>query len=253
MEGRKKALAGTGENMHYALMFVISMVSAAVQTVTGFGYGIIVMALFPLFLPMEQALMVSTVTSLCLNIAILTRRLRDVQFRLVWLPALFAFMGAYAGLVLVAEHPSPIYKRVLGLFLCLLAVWFIVFSKKVRLRGSVPSSAAAGAVSGICGGLFSISGPPMVLYYVSTIDDISHYLATTQFYFMVNNILIIALRAHLGLWPAGIAPACAVSLCGLLCGCFAGGRVLRKADGEKIRRAVYAVMVLAGLAIALGA
>ena len=238
--------------MQYALMFVISMASAAVQTVTGFGYGIIVMALFPLFLPMEQALMVSTLMSLSLNIAILTKRIRDVQFRLVWLPALFAFMGAYAGLVLVAGHPSPIYKRVLGLFLCLLAVWFIAFSKKVRIRGGVLSSAIAGAVSGACGGLFSISGPPMVLYYVSTIADIRQYLATTQFYFMVNNILLIALRTHLGLWPAGIVPACLASLGGLLCGCLAGGRVLRRIDEQKIRQGVYVVMILAGLAITLG-
>ncbi len=238
--------------MQYVLMFGISMASAAVQTVTGFGYGIIVMALFPLFLPMEQALMVSTLMSLSLNIAILARRLKDVQLRLVWLPALFAFMGAYAGLVLVAEHPSSVYKRILGLFLCLLAVWFISFSKKVRIRGGVLSSAAAGAVSGVCGGLFSISGPPMVLYYVSTINGMAQYLATTQFYFMVNNILLIVLRARLGLWPAGIGPACLASLCGLLCGCFLGGRIFRRADEQKIRSGVYIVMILAGLAIALG-
>ncbi|NCB04602.1 MAG: sulfite exporter TauE/SafE family protein, partial [Clostridia bacterium] len=50
--------------MPSAIVFFIAMTGAAVQAVTGFGYGILVMAVLPLFLPMEQAVMVSTMTSM---------------------------------------------------------------------------------------------------------------------------------------------------------------------------------------------
>ena len=238
--------------MTYALLFVVSGISATVQTVTGFGYGIIVMSLFPLFLPLEQALAISTTMSLCLNIAILSRRWRDIQYKLVWLPVLCASMGAYAGLALIAEHPSPIYKRILGVFLLILAVWFVWLSDRVKLRPTLASSAIVGAVSGACGGLFSISGPPMVLYYVAILDDVKQYMATTQFYFLLNNIVLIIMRNALGLWPSGILPGCASALAGLLCGYFAGGVIFKKANAKRIRQAVYVVMALAGLTIALG-
>lgn len=238
--------------MQYLLLFLVSGVSATVQTVTGFGYGIIVMALTPLFLPLEQALAISTTTSLCLNIAILSQRWRDIQYKFVWVPVLCAAAGAFAGLTLMAEHPSPVYKRILGVFLVILAVWFVWLSDRVRLRPSLASSAIVGVISGTCGGLFSINGPPMVLYYVAILNDVKQYMATTQFYFMINNINLIVMRNALGLWPTGILPGCLSALAGLLCGFFAGNFIFKRANPRRIRQAVYVVMALAGLTIALG-
>ena len=238
--------------MQYFLLFLVSGISATVQTVTGFGYGIIVMALTPLFLPLEQALAISTTTSLCLNIVILSRRWRDIQYKHVWVPVLCAAAGAFAGLTVMAEHPSAVYKRILGVFLLVLAVWFVWLSDRVRLRPTPLSSAIAGIVSGVCGGLFSINGPPMVLYYVAILSDVRQYMATTQFYFMVNNINLIIMRNALGLWPSGILPGCLSALAGLLCGYLAGSAIFKKANPRRIRQAVYVVMAMAGLTIALG-
>lgn len=238
--------------MTYFFLFAVSCISAGVQTVTGFGYGLIVMSIFPFFLPLEMALAVSTVMSLCLNIAILSRRWKTIRFKLVWVPVLCASLGAFSGLALISEHPSSIYKRILGVFLMVLAIWFVFLSKRVRLRPTPLSSAAVGIISGVCGGLFSISGPPMVLYYVAILDDMEEYMSTTQFFFFLNNIVLIILRNALGLWPTGILPACAASFAGLLCGFLLGGAIFRRADHKKIRQCVYIVMALSGLSIALG-
>lgn len=238
--------------MRYLFLFGLSFFSATVQTVTGFGYGIIVMSVLPLFLPMEQALAIATVMSLCLNAAILSRRWRSVQLKLVWLPTLCAALGAFGGLTLIAGHPSPVYRRVLGVFLLLLAGWFIWLSDRVRLRPTLASSAVAGVAAGVCGGLFSISGPPMVLYYVSILHDIERYMATTQLFFLLHNVFLITMRGALHLWPHGIAAPCMAALGGLLCGCFLGGLIFRRADQKKIKRGVYLMMALSGLCIALG-
>lgn len=238
--------------MHWFLLFVISFFSATVQTVTGFGYGIIVMSLFPLFLPMQQALAISTVMSLCLNVAILSRRWRSIQYKQVWMPVLCASFGAFAGMALIAEHPSPVYKRVLGVFLMLLAVWFVWLKDRVKMRPTLVSSAAAGTVAGACGGLFSISGPPMVLYYVAVLSDVEQYMATTQCFFLLNNIVLIVLRNALNLWPSGIGAGCLAALCGLLCGYFLGGAIFRRVDQKHLRQFVYVIMALSGLSIALG-
>lgn len=238
--------------MPSAIVFFIAMTGAAVQAVTGFGYGILVMAVLPLFLPMEQAVMVSTMTSMLLNCTVLAPRIRHAQVRYVWLPVLFSSAAGAAGLFWLSGSSPALYKRLLGLLLCALAVWFLCFSKRVRIRATAASAAAAGAVSGVCGALFSISGPPMVLYYVSVLDDSQQYMATTQLYFMINNLVTLALRAAFGLWPSGLTSPVCCAAAGLAIGAWIGSRLFRKLDGAAVKKFVYVFMALSGVYIALG-
>ena len=74
-------------------------------------------------------------------------------------------------------------SKIMGTVLLVLAVYFIFFSSKVHLKGrfGLPDW-AAGAVSGFCGGLFNIGGPPMVAYFLSVTDDKEKYNATLQMF-----------------------------------------------------------------------
>ena len=107
------------------LLGVLSMGSSLLQAVTGFGFGIIMMATMPLFLPYELALNISTSLSLLLNLTILVRCWRHIQWRQLAFPALFCVLGSSTGMFLMSASPSPIYKRLLGVFLVLLAIWFL--------------------------------------------------------------------------------------------------------------------------------
>ena len=59
--------------MQMLLLGLASMSSSLLQAVTGFGFGIVMMAIMPLFLPYEAALNISTILSLSLNLTILAR------------------------------------------------------------------------------------------------------------------------------------------------------------------------------------
>ena len=52
--------------MQMMFLGLSSLASSLLQAVTGFGFGIVMMAIMPLFLPYEIALNVSTVLSLAL-------------------------------------------------------------------------------------------------------------------------------------------------------------------------------------------
>ena len=62
---------------------------------------------------------------------------------------------------------EAVLSKIMGTVLLVLAVYFIFFSSKVHLKAGLVSGLAAGAVSGFCGGLFNIGGPPMVAYFLS--------------------------------------------------------------------------------------
>ena len=229
----------------------VSAVSSFLQSVTGFGFGIVMMAVMPLFLEYHSALAISTTLSMTLNIVILLKCWRDIDLKQLWLPVLFCLCGSTFGTFLMASSPSPIYKRILGVFLILLAIWLYFFSDRVRIKPTVLSAGLAGIVSGTCGGLFSVNGPPMVLYFVSVIEDKRTYMATIQCYFMINNMYLLAIRYFSNLIPPGIAVSVLWGLAGLILGSFLGGRVFNSMDTKKLKGFIYIFMAMSGAWIAI--
>jgi uncharacterized membrane protein YfcA len=194
---------------------------------------------------------ISTILSGTLNLVILKRCWRDIDWKQLWLPVLFCLCGSSIGTFMMATAPSPIYKRLLGVFLIILAIWLSFFSDRVRIRKTTRNAGIAGVVSGLCGGLFSVNGPPMVLYFISVIEEKKTYLATLQAYFIINNIYLLIIRSASGLMPEGIGLSALFGLGGLLIGSFIGGKIFNKIDGKKLKKIVYIVMVVSGLWIAI--
>ena len=229
----------------------VALVASLLQSVSGFGFGIVFMAIVPLFLPYSTALGISSMLSGTLNLVILRRCWRHVDLKQLWLPVLFCLCGSSIGTFLLVSSPSPIYKRLLGVFLIVLAIWLCFFSERIRIRPTTKNAGIAGIVSGLCGGLFSVNGPPMVLYFISVIDDKETYMATLQCYFIINNIYLLTIRTLSGLMPEGIAVSALWGLAGLAVGSFIGGRIFNRIDGKKLKQLVYVVMVLSGTWIAV--
>ena len=142
-------------------------------------------------------------------------------------------------------------KKILGVFLILLVIWLYFFSDRVRIKPTVLSAGLAGIVSGTCGGLFSVNGPPMVLYFVSVIEDKRTYMATIQCYFMINNMYLLAIRYFSNLIPSGIAVSVLWGLAGLILGSFLGGRVFNSMDTKKLKGFIYIFMAMSGAWIAI--
>lgn len=229
----------------------ISFLSSIIQAITGFGFGIIMMAVMPLFLPYKSAMTISTVLSLLLNVSILIRCYKDVCWRQLAFPITFCLIGSACGIFLMAGTDVGIYKRALGVFLVLLAVWLYYFSGRVKIRPTATNAAIAGVVSGVCGGLFSVSGPPMVLYLVSVLSDKKQYMATTQCYFMINNIFLLILRYSMGVIPSGILVPIAFGTVGLVLGSLLGTGIFKKINPQKMKGFVYIFMAVSGMWIAI--
>lgn len=139
----------------------------------------------------------------------------------------------------------------MGVFLIALAIWLYFFSSRVRIRPILRNAALAGVISGVCGGLFSVSGPPMILYFVSVLEDKEQYMATTQCYFLINNIYLLIVRSLLHLIPSGVLTPILWGAAGLVVGSLLGGRIFQSIDGKKLKSVVYVVMAVSGLWIAI--
>ena len=227
-------------------MALISVAGSFVQASTGFGYAVTVMALWPLFLPYKTALVVELLAALALCVVIAVRYRRSINWRQLIAPCAASFVTNWLGLQIMAGSPDTVLRRLLGAALMALAVYFIFFSQRFRVRPTLAAGLTAGAVAGLSAGMFSIGGPPIVVYYLAAFSDKKEYTATTQMYFILTSLWLVAQHLWMGNVD-GLALQCTgAALAGLAVGTAAGLAVFRALPLERIKKLVYGFMLVMG-------
>lgn len=225
-----------------------ALVAGVVQTVTGFGAGIIMMLFFPLFLPILKASALSTLITLYLTISLTIQLRRSADRGSILLPLFIFFVTSAAAIRLASTMETRLLSLIFGFFLVALALYFSVAAKSIRLQATHKNCAICAALSGCASGFFGISGPPMVIYYLAALgDDKTRYLATTQLFFCLSSLYTTGVRIAHGIITPDLLP---LALCGML-GIFFGKRiglaVLSRIDADTMKRFIYIFLALAGV------
>jgi uncharacterized membrane protein YfcA len=159
----------------------------------------------------------------------------------------------YVGVWLVSGGLDVnLIKAALGAVLILLAVYLAFFNKRINFKPSPVTGLAAGVISGLTGGMFNISGPPMAAYMFKATDDKMKYSACLQLIFFVGGMSNAVFRGLQGtLVPrSGTGTMLACIAAGLLAG-FIGSKIgvgfLKRLDQKRLSVAVYGVMAVSGI------
>ena len=240
--------------LQYILTVLVMGGGAFVQRVTGFGMGIFAMLFLPYFFPSHgMAAAVIGLVNCTGAIYNAIRHRKSIQLRLM-LP----MVGTGLAVIPLAVYwaavlPQSVMKRLLGVVLVVLSIWFLFFSKRVHMKPTIPNGMAAGAVSGMLNGMFTTGGPPAVLYLIHATSDKNVYFATIQAFFASTNAFSTVNRALNGLVTAPVLALAAVSMAGWVLGNTLGVRVFEKLDAERLRRVVYYGMMVSGALMILQA
>ena len=105
----------------------------------------------------------------------------------------------------------------------------------------------AGFVSGICGGLSGVWGPPIMLYLMAKDTLKIEFVQTMGLVFLVGAVVLNLSHINSGLLSAHSAPFSALMIVPALAGMWMGYRVQDKLDQAKFRKATLFVLLLAGL------
>ena len=238
--------------IQYILTVLVMGGGAFVQRVTGFGMGIFAMLFLPYFFPSHgMAAAVIGLVNCAGSVYNAVRHRKHIRLRLM-LP----MVGTALALIPLAVYwsaslPQSVMKRLLGVVLVALSIWFLFFSKRVHMKPTIPNGMAAGAVSGLLNGMFTTGGPPAVLYLIHATSDKLVYFATIQAFFAFTNSFSSVNRALNGLITLPVLALAAVSMAGWGLGNTLGSRVFEKLDAERLRRIVYYGMVVSGVLMIL--
>ena len=230
------------------LIFILSLAGAFVLRVCGFGFGVFTMAWLPYLLPSYgEATTLSGILAMSGSILVTFKNWRNIDWHKL-LPILITFIiTSCAAIHFVSVTDDHTLKRILGVMLIIAAMWFLVISKHVKVKPTLPIQITMGTISGIMGGLFAMHGPAAVLYFLACSKDKDEYVALTMSYLLLGNVMMLMFRAHDGFLTPAVGYAYCYGIIAVAIGTWIGSKVFHRMSTDVVKKVAYAYIAISGV------
>lgn len=236
--------------MDFSVLLTVALIAFAgslIQSAGGFGYAIICMTFWTGLMPFVSASILELVTAFFMVIYIALRLWRHIDLKLLLPPVVVSLAFSMLGVNTLMSLSDALLQKILGIALLALAAYFILLAPRIRLRPTVINGLMAGVISGFCGGLFNIGGPPIVAYYLSVTEDKNKYSATLQAYFALTTTGIFVIHLVKGNVGAELMSPLLAALVGMSLGTLVGFSIFKRLQMRSIKRLIYLFMMVAGV------
>jgi len=233
--------------VQFFLIALITLGASYIQSVTGFGFGIFAMIFLPSLLLYTEANAVSTLLSGLTSVAVVVVMYRKISWKNLVFPAIGCLLSTYFAVSFIKSQKNETMTLLLGIALFVLSLYFFFFSDKIKIKPTWYAGLIAGIASGVLNGMFSIGGPPVVIYYMQSEESSERYLATISAYFVFSGIISVATKLSAGFFTVQAWIAVAVGIAGMLHGAFVGKRTRDRIKPQMIKKAVYGFMAISGI------
>jgi uncharacterized membrane protein YfcA len=231
-------------------LFLIVLAASATQGSTGFGFGLITMALLPLVVPLEVASVVVTCDVVMISLGMTWRLRHEVSLRLVMAPLSASIVLTPLGVYVLTVANEAILRIALGSLIVLLSLFLLLNgSERFQIASTPRNGMIAGATSGVMNGMFNIGGPPLVVYFMRTARDKLAYKAALDFVFLTGAIIRLFAVVLYGAVQSNALPFVMVSLIAGGLGTLVGFGFFARIDRTMLSRAIHALLIAAGISL----
>jgi hypothetical protein len=237
--------------MTVALVVIIVFAASFVQTLSGFGFALMVMPLITLVLGLRVAAPLVALTGLTLYTINLLRHRRAFNLKEVLPMGLASALGVPVGIWVLASADENIVKQLLGLILVAYASYALARPRAPRLR-SQGWAYPAGFAAGCLGGAYNTPGPPAIVYGTLRRWPKDEFRAAMQALFLFTGLLVVASHVVARNVTADVVTLYLYVAPALVLGILAGSHVDRRVDGNRFRTLVNGMVLLLGVALLIG-
>jgi len=237
--------------MTFFVFLLVALAGAFVQTVSGFALGMILVALAAGFNLVSLPVLTATVSLLSLaNIVIALRtQTHQIDWRAWRMVSLGQVPAIALGLVLMVQlHTSALafLQLLLGLFVFFGSLSMMRPNAVLATTSSRGAQLFAGISGGLCGGLFSASGPVMGWFFYRQPWALAPIRATLLACFAVTTSARTLLVIGRGELETETVTLTLASLPVIFLGTWLGGRWVDKISVQVLRRWVFRLLLAMG-------
>jgi uncharacterized membrane protein YfcA len=233
----------------------IVSIAAFMQSLTGFGFALVVMPLVTIMLGVRTAAPLVALAGLTVYTINLIRYRQAINISEAARLAVASVVGVPIGIWVLSNVDEMLVNRILGLMLVAYAAYAIYEYAARPIARHVPSERwvyAAGFAAGCLGGAYNTPGPPVIVYGSLRQWPKEEFRAVLQTLFFLNATLVVISHLMAANVTREVLALYLYAVPALVVGILAGSRVDRKVDGTRFRIIVVVMILILGLALLLG-
>lgn len=212
---------------------------------TGTGYVILGLPLLALVFDPKMLVVVMTIHSAFLGLAILVQARQHAEWWRVWRLLIGGVIGLPIGVQLLSVIDVTVLRLVMGVVIIAFAV-LLMFTAGWKVRHERTAHLTVGLSSGVLNGLIAMSGPPVVLFLTNQAVDKGRLRASMTLFFFLQNLVTIPLFAAKGLLGMPELKLSAMLFPALAVGTLSGLYLHRHIAEGWFRRVLLWIMLVAG-------
>ena len=169
---------------------LIIFIGSFFATVSGFGFALVATPLLAMIMPVKWAIIFILVLTVVLRILTMWRVWGEFNWKTVALTSIGSFVGMLPGSKVLHFISITHLQIFLGVVL-LLATALMSLQYTVPIKNKTAGRLGAGILSGFFGACTSVSGPPLVLYFLNERTDKTEMRANRIWIFGVTGVLMV--------------------------------------------------------------
>lgn len=234
--------------LQLVLVALAVMFAALMRAFSGFGFALMAVPVFSLFLPPADSVVLA---------ALLTLVVSGLTYKAWWgqfdwrhyLPMLGgSILGTGVGVLFLAQASSAEFQLWIGITV-VIACAVLARYKPAAERGSPGTAGVTGIASGLMNGAFAIPGPPVIVYVMMTIADPARSRAFLMAFFFASNFLALLMFTGAGLVTRTPLTLFVIALPVMLFGDRFGAWLFGRVGGKAYRPVALLVCLGVGVAI----
>ncbi len=220
--------------------------AGAIQGLTGFGYGLIVVPTMLIILPPKLVVPIVVMHGLVLNTIVFVNTRKSLSIKRVLPLTIAGLCGLPIGVLILKHIDVDLLKVFIGVVVVIFST-ILLTGKRFHVKNERLALIPVGLTSGILSGSSSMGGPPVILFQSNQQVNKDQFRANIIAYFLMMNIVSIPTFAMNGLVSAETVKYALMSLPTMIIGTVIGIKFAKKVDEELFRRIALIIVLLAGL------
>ena len=184
------------------LVGLVICAASIMESITGFGSGIISMPFLAVLIGLKTAVPMTMVISIIFTSYMLIRNYKIIAWPVYLTIIAFVILGLPIGVFVFSYFDEKSLKLILGVFILVFALRALI---KTKYPGKTNHSKAYGIfqrimliLGGIAQGAFATGGPFIVIYSADKLKDKSVFRATMSCVWLTLNSILIVKNFYLG-------------------------------------------------------
>jgi uncharacterized membrane protein YfcA len=231
----------------------IAFLAAGCQSLTGFGFALVMVPLLSLVWDVKLAVVTTTLLGTVALVPLVVEAREHIRLWKLMPLIVGSFVGIPLGLLILIRI-DPEALKIFVAAVVITASLTLYFAPRMRIGGSGPGSPlAVGVLSGLLRASTSMGGPPVVLYTLSREQEADAFRGTLLGFALPTSLMTVVGLGIVGRLTPKVVGTAGVALPAMVLGLVVGVWLRARVNEALFRTLVLLVLVLTSIGVIISA